>query len=53
MKKFSWRGRYHAAETTGLDMTKMDGRTKEVKRRKTMDDYEMVNRSHEQDITSK
>lgn len=39
MKRFSWGGRQHAAELTGLEMANLNGRDFEVKRRRTMDDY--------------
>jgi hypothetical protein len=39
MKRFSWGGRQHATELTGLEMTNLNGRDFEVKRRRTMDDY--------------
>ncbi|KAK5231786.1 hypothetical protein LTR47_007189 [Exophiala xenobiotica] len=44
MKRLSWGGRPHTSDMSGLDMTKLNGRTMEVKRRKTMDDYEMRDR---------
>ncbi|KAJ4573606.1 hypothetical protein HRR80_001504 [Exophiala dermatitidis] len=42
LKRFSWGGRGHAGEGGDFDMTTLDGRTMEVKRRKTLDDYEMT-----------
>jgi len=39
MKRFSWGGRQHATELTGLEMSNLSGRDFEVKRRRTMDDY--------------
>ncbi|KAL2415527.1 hypothetical protein ABEF94_004493 [Exophiala dermatitidis] len=43
LKRFSWGGRGHAGEVGEFDMTTtLDGRTIEVKKRKTLDDYEMA-----------
>ncbi|KEF61276.1 uncharacterized protein A1O9_02841 [Exophiala aquamarina CBS 119918] len=39
MKRFPWGGRQHSSELTGLEMTNLNGRDFEVKRRRTMDDY--------------
>ncbi|KIX09381.1 uncharacterized protein Z518_00460 [Rhinocladiella mackenziei CBS 650.93] len=44
MKRFSWGGRHHSSEMTELDLTNLEGRIMEVKRRKTLDDYEMMER---------
>ncbi|EXJ80917.1 hypothetical protein A1O3_07205 [Capronia epimyces CBS 606.96] len=42
LKRFSWGVRRHAVEVTEFDAANPGGRTIEVKRRKTLDDYEMM-----------
>lgn len=49
IKRFTWGGRNNAAEAPRLDMSKINNRTMEVKRRKTMDDYEMMDREENED----
>lgn len=44
MKRFSWGGRHHTSDMGELDMTNLNGRPMEVKRRKTLNDYEMRDR---------
>ncbi|KAI1611989.1 hypothetical protein EDD36DRAFT_465837 [Exophiala viscosa] len=44
MKRFSWGGRQHSSDTAKLDMTSLGARAMEVKKRKTLDDYEMMDR---------
>ncbi|KAK4945612.1 hypothetical protein LTR10_015231 [Elasticomyces elasticus] len=44
MKRFSWGGRQHSSDIAKLDVTNLGGRTMEVKKRKTLDDYEMMDR---------
>lgn len=44
MKRFSWGGRQHSSNMAGLDVTNLGGRAMEVKKRKTLDDYEMMDR---------
>ncbi|KAK5064734.1 hypothetical protein LTR84_000568 [Exophiala bonariae] len=39
LKRLSWGGRSHSMESAGLNMTSLDGRDFEVKRRRTMEDY--------------
>ncbi|KIW38358.1 uncharacterized protein PV06_09330 [Exophiala oligosperma] len=43
IKRFSWGGRHHTPDMSRLDVTKLNDRTMEVKRRKTLDDYEVMN----------
>lgn len=49
MKRFSWGGRQHATELIGLEMTNLNGRDFEVKRRRTMDDYAMMEKETNSD----
>lgn len=44
IKRFSWGGRHHTSDTSRLDMTKLNDRTMEVKRRKTLNDYEIMDK---------
>lgn len=49
LKRLAWGGRHHTPEQTGVEVPKLDGRTMEVKRRKTLDDYEMMDREASND----
>jgi hypothetical protein len=42
MKRFSWGGRRQNSDLAAVDMTSLNGRPMEVKRRKTLVDYEMM-----------
>lgn len=52
MKRFSWGGRQYTSDPPGLEMTTMNERTMEVKRRKTLNDYEMMDREIMDDDSS-
>ncbi|OAP61361.1 hypothetical protein AYL99_03564 [Fonsecaea erecta] len=52
IKRFTWGGRHNTAEATSLDVGKLEQRTMEVKRRKTMDDYDMMDREASNDDSS-
>ncbi|KIW70800.1 hypothetical protein, variant 2 [Phialophora macrospora] len=49
IKRFTWGGRQNTPQAPGLDGSKLDQRAMEVKRRKTMDDYEMMDREASND----
>lgn len=42
LRRFAWGGRGKTGEVAEFDMTDFGGRTMEVKRRKTLEDYEMM-----------
>lgn len=44
IKRFTWGGRNNASQAQSLDMSKLEKRTMEVKRRKTLNDYEAEDR---------
>ncbi|OAG34778.1 hypothetical protein AYO21_11079 [Fonsecaea monophora] len=52
IKRFTWGGRQTNADTSTLDVGKLEQRTMEVKRRKTMDDYDMMDREASNDDSS-
>jgi hypothetical protein len=52
IKRFTWGGRQNTPQAPGLDGSKLDQRTVEVKRRKTMDDYEIMDREATNDDSS-
>ncbi|EXJ66201.1 uncharacterized protein A1O5_10817 [Cladophialophora psammophila CBS 110553] len=52
IKRFTWGGRHNGSEAPALDVSKLEQRTMEVKRRKTMDDYEMMDREASNDDSS-
>ena len=52
MKRFTWGGRHNTVDNTGLDAARPDGRTMEVKKRRTLDDYEMLDREASNDDKS-
>ncbi|ETI23706.1 hypothetical protein G647_05511 [Cladophialophora carrionii CBS 160.54] len=52
IKRFTWGGRQHTPQAPGLDGSKLEQRTMEVKRRKTLDDYEMMDKEASNDDSS-
>ncbi len=49
IKRFTWGGRQSAPQAPALDMSKLEQRTMEVKRRKTLDDYESMDKEASND----
>ncbi|KIX96721.1 uncharacterized protein Z520_07440 [Fonsecaea multimorphosa CBS 102226] len=52
IKRFTWGGRHNGPEAPALDVGKLEQRTIEVKRRKTLDDYDMMDREASNDDSS-
>lgn len=52
MKRFSWGGRSQPMESAGLNMTSLNGRDFEVKRRRTMEDYAAMEKETNSDASN-
>ncbi|EXJ62432.1 hypothetical protein A1O7_02867 [Cladophialophora yegresii CBS 114405] len=52
IKRFTWGGRQSSPQAAALEAPKLEQRTIEVKRRKTLDDYEMMDKEASNDDSS-